>query len=59
MMCDDVESSAKIPAAAQDNDSDDQEEPEVEHTCTCSTIHTYCEALKVAKDLMLFFCLAR
>ena len=34
MVCDDMESSAKIPAAVQDDDSDDKEEPEVEHTCS-------------------------
>ena len=53
MVCDDMESSAKIPAAVQDNDndSDDKEEPEVER----STIHTYDEALKVTNELMLFF----
>ena len=51
MVYDDMESSAKIPAAVQDGDSDDKEEPEVEH----STIHTYDEALKVTNDLILFF----
>ena len=49
MVCDDMEPSAKMPAAVQDDDSDDEEEPEVEG----STIHTY-EALKVANDLLFF-----